>query len=380
MKNKMPVTPPDTVVAACDSFKGSLTSEEANSAVVAAVAAVWPGTPVRQIALGDGGEGTARALAAICSARPWLVRVCGPAGDEIESAIYLSPDSRLCIFDSASVCGLTLLDDSRRDPTLTTTRGIGQIIKMCIARGVTEFIVGLGGSATNDGGTGMLAELGFRFCRTDGSLFVPTPLTLGQIARIEAPDLICGIGFTVVCDVDSPLCGPAGASLMFSQQKGASAATARQLESEMESFGQVLDRYAGRKVSAEPGAGAAGGLGAAFAGCLGGRLRRGIDMVLDCAGFDRLVGPSTLVVTGEGRIDRQTLRNKAPLGVMRRAVARGSRCIALAGKVCDCELLLAAGFEACVETTPAGMPLAEAMDPGVAERNLTAALTKFFRS
>ncbi|MCR5002736.1 MAG: glycerate kinase [Bacteroidales bacterium] len=347
------------IVIATDSFKGSMTSLEAASGIEKAVLEAVPGCEVVKIPMADGGEGTLEALAGSAS----LVRipVSGPLGEEIQ-AEYAIKDGT-AVIEMAKAAGLTLVPPEMRNPMETSTYGVGQMIRDAGERGCRKFIVGIGGSATNDGGIGMLRALGWDFGVGD----FPAGKDLLLVKEIDdsrVPEWIGESEFTVACDVDTPFCGAKGAAYVFAPQKGADEVAVAQLDAGMWSFAKVVEKKYGVDITGLPGAGAAGGLGGAFTAFLKGNLKSGIDAVLDAAGFNEMIKDCDLVFTGEGKMDGQTVLGKVPAGVLRRAA--GVPVIALAGKIEDCTV---SGFLRMAEIS-AGEDPAEAMKTEVAKRNI----------
>ncbi|MBQ8866414.1 MAG: glycerate kinase [Bacteroidaceae bacterium] len=363
----------NTVLLAFDSFKGSLTSREVADAFEEGVRSVEPDCQVRKVCLADGGEGTAAALVDSLHGEWVEVEVLDPLMRPIRARYGLIDKGQTAIIDMASASGLTLLTEDERNPLKTSTYGTGQLMADALARGCRKLLVGIGGSATNDAGTGMLSALGFRFLDTEGDILEGCGASLERIASIDAsyalPSLeACEI--RVACDVTNPFCGPMGAARVFAPQKGADEAMVERLDRGMAHFAKVLLLYNKVDVTNIPGAGAAGGLGGAFSALLGARLCRGVEMVLDALRFDELLKGCDLVVTGEGRIDRQTLMGKAPMGVLEAASHRGIPVVAIGGSVEWCKELEDSAFASILSINEAGLPLHLAMRPDVARENL----------
>jgi glycerate kinase len=335
--------------------------------------------------------------------------VQGPLGDPVV-AEYAVMAQGTAVIEMARASGLTLVSPELRNPLNTSSFGTGELIADALRRGCRSCIIGLGGSATNDAGTGMLAALGWRFLDRDGHALPPVGASLGAIVSIDdsrvPASLRPGVGqagcgadrcrFTVACDVDTPFCGPDGAAAVFAPQKGADAEAVARLEAGMQSFATVIAHFTGVDVRRMPGAGAAGGLGGALAAFLGAVLKPGAELVLDAAGFREALSGADLVITGEGRLDAQTARGKLPFQVLRRAAALGIPTLAIAGQLgpgaagmasavhgtpADAAGMPADGpgprFSAVLCVTPEGMPLETAMRPEVALRNIREALRRF---
>ena len=322
------------IVIAPQGFKGSITGLEAAQAIQRGVNAAVPEAQTVLVPVADGGDGTLHALVDATGGQIFNSRVQGPLGLYLEAAWGVMGDGETAVIEMARPSGLALLPPERRDPRITTTWGTGEIIKEALERGFKRIIVGLGGSATNDGGAGMASALGARFLDAQGNDLALGGAALAGLDRIDLSGLHPGlrdaelIGAT---DVTNPLCGPTGASAVYGPQKGASAEVVEQLDAALRHFAAVVKRDVGQDVLERPRAGAAGGLGAGLMAFAGGQLRSGIDMVCEVLKFDELLEGADLVITGEGRADRSTVFDKAPVGVARRALAKGVPTILLAG-------------------------------------------------
>lgn len=348
---------------ASDSFKGCATSSQIAEAVAEGVHRVMPDCEVVKVPVGDGGEGTAEALVAATGGSLVNCRVRGSLGGEVEAAYGILP-ANAAVIEMASAAGLTLLKPEERDPLRTSTYGVGQLISDAISHGCREILLCIGGSATNDGGIGILSALGYTFRDSVGNAVEPCGASLGDIRCIDASGamkVLAECTFTVACDVNNPFFGPEGAARVFASQKGADAATVELLDDGLRHFAQVLFKTTGIDVAAMPGAGAAGGVGGGLAAMLGARLRPGIEMVLDTIGFDLILDGADLVITGEGSLDGQTAMGKTPCGVMRRARSMGIPVIAIGGSISDTSVLNEAGFTAIFPLLPYPASLAEAM-------------------
>lgn len=372
------------IVIAADSFKGSISSRRFAEVCRGAVLSVIPDCEVVTIPLGDGGEGTVEALISAVGATKVSVAVCNPLMRDTTAVYGVSPDGSTAIMEMAQASGLPLLSESERNPMITSTYGTGQMILDALGRGCRHIMIGIGGSATNDGGTGMLQALGAVFLDDDDKP-LPMPMngdSLPLICRIDLShldDRLKDTRFTVACDVDNPLCGPLGATHVFAKQKGATDAMIEKLECGMCHYSRILSDATGRDVAQMPGAGAAGGLGGALAAALDAQLMPGIEMVLDAIGFDRQISGADLIITGEGRIDRQTLMGKTPFGVLSAAKKQGIPVIALGGSVQYSSELAGAGFAGIFSIQPAPVSLAEALDPQTASRNLADTTTQILK-
>jgi glycerate kinase len=334
------------VVVAPDKFEGSLSAGQAASAVEAGLRRARPDAQVVRLPIGDGGAGTLDALVAAGFQRV-PVRASGPTGEPVQAAIAVRGDS--AFVETAEASGLKRLPGGRRAPLEASTHGTGELVRAAIDRGARELVLGVGGSATTDGGAGMAAALGARFLDQVGAELPPGGAALLRLARVDVTGLdprLREVQVTVAADVDNPLVGPEGAAHVYGPQKGAGPDEVLLLDSALRRYARVLADDLGLELAETPGAGAAGGLGAGAIAFLGARVRTGIELVLELIGFDRAVAEADLVVTGEGKLDAQSLRGKAPVGVARAAGAHGVPVVAVAGvvEVADRELR-AAGFE-----------------------------------
>lgn len=353
------------VVVALDSFKGSLTAEAACRTAADALARVLPGAEVACIPMADGGEGTAEALAAACGGR--LVSapgVSGPLpGQRVDAAYGWLPDGPAAVVEMARASGLPLVPPDRRDPRITSTRGTGELIADALRRGPRRLILTLGGSATNDGGTGAAAALGWRFLDAGGHPLPDGGGALCRLARIVPPAApFPPVVVEALCDVTNPLCGPSGAAAVYGPQKGATPEMVPELDAGLQTLARRIEEDLGAAVADLPGAGAAGGFGAGAVAFLGARLVLGVDTVARVAGLDTALTGADWVVTGEGRFDASSLQGKVVSGVLRRARAAGVRVALLAGTLgMDPELWRGAGIADAEACAPARMPLEEAM-------------------
>ena len=325
-----------------DSFKGTLSSEDICRIASEEILRLEPEAEICAIPVADGGEGTVDAFLAAVGGTRAEVPCTGPCGQEIRGFYGLLPDGT-AVVEMAAAAGLPLAG-ACRDPERTTTYGVGQLMAHALSRGAKRLVLGLGGSATNDGGCGAAAALGAEFLDAEGRPFVPTGGTLTQIAHIRMESLretLAGAEVTVMCDIDNPLCGPAGAAAVFGPQKGADAAMVARLDAGLRHLAEMLEKDVGMEVLTLAGGGSAGGFGAGAAAFFGGQLRMGIDVVLDLADFDRKCRGASLVITGEGHLDSQSLRGKTVVGVARRARTLGVPAAALVG---GCETALDAVY------------------------------------
>lgn len=365
------------IIAASDSFKGSLSSAQVADAVEAGIRDVFPSCNVVKLPVADGGEGTVEALCAALGGERVFLIVRDPLGRPVEASYAILTDSRTAVIEMSAASGLTLLRPEERNPMKTSSYGTGEMIADALSRGCRRFLICIGGSATNDAGMGMLSALGFRFMDAEGKSLEGRGEDLQMICAVDRAGMSPALTeseFIVACDVDSPFCGPLGAARVFAPQKGADASMVEALDRGMSHFAEVILDASGKDVRDLPGAGAAGGLGGAFAAFLGAGLKKGADMVLDVLSFDEVLDGADHVFTGEGRLDSQTETGKLPWCVAHRAACAGVPVVAVCGQseTEDCEWL-----DAVLPVTPESMPLSEAMDPDVAASNIRCAVREY---
>ncbi len=318
---------------AMDSFKGSLSSVCAGEAVRRGILRACPQAQVVTVPIADGGEGTMEAYLAACGGRRVERTVTGPMGEPVHAAYAVLPDGT-AVIETAQASGLTLVPEDGRDPCRATTRGTGELAADAIAHGARQLILGIGGSATNDGGAGFLRALGVRFLDADGAELPEGGAALTRLARIDLSGLrLEGCRIRVACDVDNPLCGARGASAVFGPQKGASRGDVEMLDRSLGHYAGIMARTIGDDLREEPGTGAAGGLGFALRAVCGAELVPGAQLLLETAHFDGLLEHAECVITGEGATDAQTAFGKAPVGVAHRARAHGLPAFILSGKL-----------------------------------------------
>lgn len=370
------------IVIASDSFKGSLTSVEVAQSATKGILEVYPDCEVTQVNVADGGEGTVDAVVDTLQGEKITISVSNPIGKPVDATYGIAGDT--AIIEMAAASGLPLLAAEERNPWVTSTYGTGEMILDAIARGCSKFLVGIGGSATNDAGTGMLQALGFRFFDNNGNLIENCcGGILGEIASIDdtqVPEAIKNAQFTVACDVDTPFCGPIGAAYVFAPQKGASPEMVQQLDEGMASFAKVIEAKYGIDIVPMAGAGAAGGMGGGFRAFLNATLKKGIDMVLDAIGFDSIISGADLVVTGEGKVDFQTAKGKTAAGVLARAKAQGIPVVAIGGCVEMCDSLREMGFAGIYPILEEKVPLELAMQRDFASQNVTNTLIRILKT
>ncbi|MFK3970917.1 glycerate kinase [Pseudomonas sp. NPDC087358] len=322
------------IVIAPDSFKDSLSAQAVAQAVASGLREVWPDARLVECPMADGGEGTIEAVLAACDGQWMQTPAVGPLGEPVDAQWGWLPQSRTAIIEMATASGLQLLTLEQRDATVTSTFGTGQLIAAAVQAGAQRVILAIGGSATNDAGTGMLAALGARFLDASDQPLPPGGLALAQLARIDLTQLdarLKDVQFEVAADVDNPLCGLHGASHIFGPQKGASPQQVLMLDAALGHFAEHSARVLGVDDSEYPGSGAAGGMGFAAKAYLNASFRPGVEVVADLTGLAQALDGADLVITGEGRFDAQTLRGKTPFGVARIAQRQNVPVIVLAG-------------------------------------------------
>ena len=370
------------VIVASDSFKGSLSSMQVADAVEQGIHKVYPECDVIKVNVADGGEGTMEALLETLGGRVETITVSNPLGRPVSASYAILADGQTAVMEMSAASGLPLLSPEERNPMKTSTYGTGEMIKDALSKACRKILVGIGGSATNDGGMGMLTALGFRFLDSEGNVLKGTGADMSKLEKIDTnqvPKAVKDAEFIVACDVDSPFCGPKGAAYVFSPQKGADAAMVEELDRGMHHFAELINRTFKKDIMDIPGAGAAGGLGGGFIAFLNARLERGVEMVLDAIHFDEIIKGADFVITGEGRVDFQTLTGKTPYGVMCRAKRQNIKVAAIGGSVSLSDKEDVSGFDRILQATPEGMPLSLAMQPQVAMENVSAAAEKLMR-
>lgn len=324
------------ILIAPDSFKESLSALEVAQAVQAGFSQVFPQAIYVLVPVADGGEGTVDAMVAATGGRRESVTATGPLGTPVEAFYGLTGDGATAVIEMAAASGLMLVPAAQRNPLLTTSRGTGELIRAALDAGARRFILGIGGSATNDGGAGMVQALGARLLDARGEDIGPGGGALAGLERIDVSALDARLAeccIEVACDVDNPLTGPRGASAVFGPQKGATAEMVQTLDANLARFARIVERDLGVAVDAVPGAGAAGGMGAAMLAFFGATLKPGIEIVTAAVDLDTHVRDADLVITGEGRIDFQTVHGKTPIGVARVAKRHGKPVIGIAGSL-----------------------------------------------
>ena len=370
------------IVAASDSFKGSLTSLQVADAIEQGVHDIFPSCETVKVNVADGGEGTVESLKRILGGKDIRITVSDPLGRPVDILYSILDDGRTAVLEMSSASGLTLLEPQERNPLRTSTYGTGQIIADALSKGCRRFIVGIGGSATNDAGMGMMSALGCRFLDAEGNVLEGKGEDMIRVRDIDMSGLLPGLAeseFIVACDVDSPFCGSEGAAYVFAPQKGADSQMIAELDKGLEHIAEVIQDVTGKDIRNIAGAGAAGGLGGAFCACLDAKLQKGAELILDVIGFDDMIRDEDLVITGEGRIDNQTVAGKLPYIVMLHCAKVGVPVVAIGGSVdldgkCD-----VSGFDLIMPVTPSGMKLSDAMNPQTAYVNVRNAVRSILK-
>lgn len=356
------------IVVAPDSYKGSVSALGVAQAMARGILRVFPEAELRQVPIADGGEGTVAALVAATGGAIRHAAVTGPLGEKISAHWGILGDGRTAVIEMAAASGLPLVPAQQRDPRTTTSFGTGELIRAALDAGLRSIIIGIGGSATNDGGVGMAQALGARFFDAGGQSLPPGGAVLARLQRIDLNAIDARLGeaqITVACDVDNPLCGARGASAVFGPQKGATPEMVAELDAALAHFSDCAREATGRDVALLPGAGAAGGLGAGLMFFTAAKLRRGVEIVLEAVGFADLVKDAAFVVTGEGRTDFQTAFGKAPVGVAKLAKRFGVPVYCLSGGLGEgADDVLAQGIDAVISICDRPMALDECMKNG----------------
>ena len=356
------------VVVAPDSYKGSVSAVGVAAALERGVLRVFPQAEVRKIPIADGGEGTVEALVTATGGQMKQERVRGPLGEVVDACWGILGDGKTAVIEMAAASGLPLVPPDRRDPRITTTYGTGELIRTALDEGLRRIIIGIGGSATNDGGTGMAQALGAKFLAADGTELPPGGGALAQLKAIDLSGVdsrLTETEITVACDVDNPLCGQRGAAAVFGPQKGATPAMVAELDAALGHFAGCAQAATGRNVAELAGAGAAGGLGAGLLFFTPAKLRPGVEIVLEAVKFADVVKEAVFVITGEGRTDFQTAYGKAPVGVAKVAKQFGVPVFCISGGLGDgADDVLAQGIDATMSICSRPLSLEECMRDG----------------
>lgn len=363
------------IVIAPDSYKESLTAMEVAIAIENGFKQVMPNAEYIKLPMADGGEGTVQSLVDATNGEIIKHTVIGPLGEAVVGFYGLFGDGRTAVIEMAAASGLHLVKPALRDPLKTTTYGTGELIRAVLDKGVKHIIIGIGGSATNDGGLGMAQALGIRMLDNNGKELGYGGGELNKLSTIDMSNIDPRLAETrleVACDVDNPLCGPKGASYVFGPQKGATPEMAKQLDHNLAHFAHIIKSQLGKDVIGREGAGAAGGLGAALLGLLEAELRPGIEIVMDAVNLNNIIANADLVITGEGRIDSQTIHGKTPIGVARTAKKYHLPVIGIAGCLSsDCNVVYEYGIDAVFSVVNRATDLASALAEAAENIELT---------
>ena len=364
------------IVIAPDSYKESLSALEVAQAVEAGFRQVFPDADYVLVPVADGGEGTVDAMVAATGGRKETVTVSGPLGEPVEAFYGLTGEGDTAVIEMAAASGLALVPPAARNPLLTSSRGTGELIRAALDAGARRFILGIGGSATNDGGAGMVQALGARLLDLEGRELDGSGGDLARLERIDVSALdprLAECRIEVACDVDNPLTGARGASAVFGPQKGATPEMVQALDANLARLARIVGRDLGVAVDTVPGAGAAGGMGAAMLAFFGATLKPGIEIVTAAVDLDTHVRDADLVITGEGRIDFQTVHGKTPIGVARVAKRHGKPVIGIAGSLgAEVGVVHAHGIDAVFSVLGKPCTLDEALRDAAANVELTA--------
>lgn len=357
------------IVLAPDSFKESLTAKEVCAAMERGILKGNPNVTCIHVPMADGGEGTMQSLVDATGGTVHTVMVTGPMGDEVEASYGISGDGCTGVLEMASASGIHLVPSEQRNPLVATTYGTGELIKACLEHGVSRLLIGIGGSATNDGGAGMVQALGGKLLDAEGKELAFGGGELGRLASLDLSGFdprLQQVKVEVACDVNNPLCGETGASQVFGPQKGATSAMIEQLDSNLRHYAEMIKQQLGKDIIDYPGAGAAGGLGGGLLVFLNGTLKKGIEMVIDYTGLEEKVRLADMVWTGEGGMDFQTQFGKTPQGVALVAKKHGKPVVALSGRIGDgIEVLYDQGIDAVFGIMPGPASLTEALANGI---------------
>ena len=371
------------VTVCIDSFKGSLSTFESAKAVSEGILRVYPDAEIFTLPLADGGEGTVEAIASACDGHFENVNVHGPLNENVAAKYVIVPKTKTAVMEMSQAAGITLVDTKDRNPMRTTTYGVGQMILDAIEKGCRNFLIGIGGSATNDAGVGMLQALGFEFLNKDGKNVSFGAEGVGEICKINTDKVnpkLTECTFNIACDVKNPLCGENGCSAIYGPQKGATEEMVKIMDKSIEKFASLTKEIFPNSDKDYPGAGAAGGLGFAFMSYLFGTLKSGVELVTEQIGLEEYVKKSDVVVTGEGRLDSQSVMGKAPVGVARVAKKHNKKVIAFCGVAsADAGVCNNHGIDAYFPIISSVCTLKEAMDVNNAYTNLANTAEQVFR-
>lgn len=367
------------IVVAVDSFKGCLTSHEAELAVKEGIRSVFPACEVLLFPIADGGEGILDVVASATKGKYISLFAHNPLMEWEKTRYFIAGDGRTAFIEMAAISGLMKVPPGKRNPLLTTSFGTGELIRDALDRGCRHFVIGIGGSATNDAGLGMLQALGFRFLNKEHRSVGWGGKTMGEVISIDRSAIHPALHeayFTIACDVCTPFCGPAGAAFTFAAQKGADKEMMEELDRGMQSLLVIMEQFSGKKIGNYPGSGAAGGIGGGFLAFLNAELKSGIKLLLEILDFKKKIEGADLIITGEGKIDKQTLMGKVPYGILEVASEQNIPVIAIAGRIEDKEIVQQAGFRGVFPIASESVPLEKAMNPSFAKQNIQKLIEK----
>lgn len=371
------------IFIAIDSFKGSLSSLQAGKAAAEGILSVFPDAKITVSPLADGGEGTVDTMIGAMHGRKRTLTVTGPLGAPVEAAYGILGETKIAVIEMAAAAGITLVPEEKRNALYTTTFGVGEMIADAVHKGCRDFLIGIGGSATNDGGTGMLRALGAKFLDQNGNDIPLGAIGLSTLAEIRTDGLLKELSdcrFRVACDVKNPLCGENGCSAVFGPQKGLAAEYISLADAWLSDYAALTKTLSPASDAEKEGCGAAGGMGFAFLSYLSAELRSGIELVLDVTEAEKHIQEADIVLTGEGRLDGQSCMGKAPVGVAKLAKKHGKTVIALAGGVTeDAVQTHDHGIDAFFPIVRTPCTLAEAMQTENAYRNMRSTVREIFR-
>jgi glycerate kinase len=370
-------------VIAIDSFKGSLTSDEAGQAVAKGIKDVYPTCEIIQFPIADGGEGMLEVIMSATNGEYVYTEAHDPLMNVIKTRYAVSGDKTTALIEMASISGLPLVPEGKRNPMLTTTYGMGELIESALDKGFRNFIIGIGGSATNDAGLGMLQALGYRFLDKSGNELGYGGQVMEKVATIDDSSVHQALReshFTVACDVHNPFYGENGAAYVYARQKGADDAMIRELDKGLHSLASVVKSQLKKDIADCPGAGAAGGMGGGILGFLNAELKPGIKLLLDALHFAEKIQGADLIITGEGKVDRQTIMGKVSSGILEEAQKQHIPVIVIAGGIENVEEMNKAGFGGVFSITPSPISLEEATEPAFAAKNIERLVTQLCRT
>jgi len=353
------------IVVAPDSFKGSLTAVEVSDAIEQGIREIFPEAEIVKIPMADGGDGTVQCLVNATGGKILEEKVVSPLGNEVSAHYGILGDEKTAVIEMAAASGLTLVPENKRNPLITTTYGTGQLIKAALDQGCRNMIIGIGGSATNDGGAGMLQALGVKLLDREGEEIGFGGGELKKISRIDINLLdnrLSNAKVLVASDVNNPLCGPKGAARIYGPQKGATPEVIKELDESLAYFAEIIKRDLNKDIKDIPGAGAAGGLGASLMAFLDAELRPGIEIIIEIVKLEQAIKDADLVITGEGKIDSQTIYGKAPIGVAKIAKKYNVPVIAVAAIIGDdADIVHQYGISTLISVTGTPMRLDESL-------------------